>query len=88
MSAVEEMLGLFQRYECFEQAPAVVRGHFCEGQNFGWEQSLEGFDFSSFWRYLIFPVFGRPILGGSKEQQIWSVIFEVFLENVRFVIKP
>ena len=37
MSAVEEMLGLFQRYECFEQAPAVVRGDFCEGQNFGGE---------------------------------------------------
>lgn len=48
MSAVEEMLGLFQRYECFEQAPAVVRGHFWEGQNFGGEQSLEGFYFSSF----------------------------------------
>ena len=88
MSAVEEMLGLFQRYECFEQAPAVVKGHFCEGQHFGGEQSLEGFDFSSFWRYLIFLVFVRPILGGSKEQHMWLVNFEVFLENVRSVIKP
>ena len=34
MSTVEEMLGLFQRYECFEQAGAVVRGHL-HGTHFG-----------------------------------------------------
>ena len=85
MSAVEEMLGLFQRYECFEQAPTIVRGHFCDGQNFGG---------SSLWRDLFLQFLGEtlnhemgPILGGSKKQKMW-VNFEGFLENVQFVINP